>query len=72
MYTIQLMTPQGICYLRGTIWTFQGRRERADVFANRQEAKSRLERAKKFMKAEHFRKAKIVEEVQVTEGETDQ
>lgn len=61
MFTVQLQTSEGICYLRGTVWTFAGRVERASHYATAGEARDALDRAKKFMKAAHYKAARIVE-----------
>jgi hypothetical protein len=46
-------------FLRGTAWAFS--EDRADKFANQDEAKAALERAKKFIKPSQAKKAKFVE-----------
>lgn len=61
MFTVQLTTPQGICYLRGTVWTFAGRIERAQYFDTAGEARDALDKAKRFMKAAQYKAARIVE-----------
>lgn len=61
MFTVQLQTSEGICYLRGTVWTFAGRVERASQYATAGEARAALDKAKKFMKAAHYKAARIVE-----------
>jgi hypothetical protein len=63
MFTVQLSTPQGICYLRSTIWTFAGRPERAQYFDTAGQARDALDKAKPFMKAAHYKAARIVENV---------
>jgi hypothetical protein len=61
MFTVQLATAQGICYLRGTIWTFAGAANRASYYETAGQARDALEKAKKFMKAAHYKAARIVE-----------
>jgi hypothetical protein len=61
MFTVQLATAQGTCYLRGTVWTFAGARERATEYATIEQARAALEKAKKFMKAAHYKATRIVE-----------
>jgi hypothetical protein len=61
MFIVQLATPQGICYLRGTVWTFAGAIERASYYETAGQARDALEKAKKFMKAAHYKAARIVE-----------
>ena len=61
MFIVQLATPQGICYLRGTVWTFAGAIERASYYETAGQARDALEKAKKFMKAAHFKAAFIGE-----------
>ena len=45
--------------LRGTVWAFS--MDRAQVFATREAAEAALLKAKTFMKAALFRKARIIE-----------
>lgn len=61
MFTVQLSTTQGICYLRRTIWTFAGAADRAQYFETAGEARDALNKAKPFMKAADFKAARIVE-----------
>ena len=61
MFIVTLAHSSGTCYLRQTIWTFADRRERATEFATRAAAQAQLDAAKKFMKAAHYKAAKIVE-----------
>lgn len=61
MFTVQLSTAQGICYLRRTIWTFAGAADRATYYDTASEARDALNKAKTFMKAAHFKAARIVE-----------
>jgi len=61
MFTVQLPTDQGICYLRKTIWTFAGATDRASYYATAGEARDALNKAKPFMKAAHYKAARIVE-----------
>jgi hypothetical protein len=61
MFIVSLETPAGTSYLRGTVWSFAGRRERAQEFETIQAAKEQLAVAKKFMRAAHFKAAKIEE-----------
>jgi hypothetical protein len=61
MFTVQLATVQGTCYLCGTVWTFAGARDRATEYATVEQARAALEKAKKFMKATHYKAAQIVE-----------
>jgi hypothetical protein len=61
MFIVSLETPAGTSYLRGTVWSFAGRRERAQEFETIQAAKEQLATAKKFMRAAHFKAAKIEE-----------
>jgi hypothetical protein len=60
MFVATYVTPEGVCYLRGTVWTFQDRRERATEFATVDEAKAALKKARKFMLARVYRDARIV------------
>lgn len=60
MFIIELSTPQGTCYLRGTIWTFPGALERATVYDTQDKARAALDKAKRFMKAAHYKAARIV------------
>lgn len=61
MFTVQLQTSEGTCYLRGTVWTFAGRVERASYYETAGDARDALDKAKKFMKAAHYKAARIVE-----------
>jgi hypothetical protein len=61
MFTVQLATDQGTCYLRGTVWTFAGRVERASHYETAGQARDALNKAKPFMKAAHYKAARIVE-----------
>lgn len=61
MFTVQLSTAQGICYLRRTIWTFAGAADRATSYDTVENAQAALNKAKPFMKAAHFKAARIVE-----------
>jgi hypothetical protein len=61
MFTVQLNTPQGICYLRSTIWTFAGAAPRASYYQTAGQARDALDKAKPFMKAAHYKAARIVE-----------
>jgi len=63
MFTIQLKTPTGTCYLRGTTWTFQDARDRATVYESLASATAALQKAKMFMKAKTFKAATITPEV---------
>ena len=60
MFTVQLSTAQGICYLRRTIWTFAGAADRATSYDTVENAQAALNKAKPFMKAAHFKAARIV------------
>jgi hypothetical protein len=60
-YIVTLTTPTGTSYLRSTIWTFQGRRERAQEFNSVEEAQTQLDVAKQFMPAKFYKAADIVE-----------
>ena len=61
MFTVQLETSEGICYLRGTVWTFAGRVERASSYETAGQARDALNKAKPFMRAAHYKFARIVE-----------
>ena len=61
MFTVQLTTPQGTHYLRRTVWTFAGAVERASHYETAGQARDALEKAKPFMKAAHYKAARIVE-----------
>ena len=61
MFTVQLPTDLGVCYLRRTIWTFAGAADRAQYFETAGEARDALNKAKPFMKAAHYKAARIVE-----------
>ena len=61
MFTVQLATLQGICYLRSTVWTFAGRAERASHYETAGQARDALNKARPFMKASQFKAARIVE-----------
>lgn len=61
MYIVVLSTNVGDSYLRNTVWTFAGARNRAQEFATREQAQAQLDKAKKFMKASHYKMARIVE-----------
>ena len=60
MFVVTYLTPQGTCYLRGTVWTFQDRRERATEYASIEDAKAALAKARKFMLARVYRDARIL------------
>jgi hypothetical protein len=45
--------------LRGTVWAYS--MERAQIFATHEDAAAALEKARKFMKAAFFKKARIEE-----------
>jgi len=61
MFIVQLRTSSGICYLRGTVWTFADRRDRATEYATAEAAQAALDKAKEFMKAQFYKAAQIVE-----------
>lgn len=61
MFIVTVETPAGTSYLRSTIWTFAGRRERAEEYPTREAAQAALDKAKKFMAASIYRAARIVE-----------
>ena len=61
MFIVILETAAGICYLRSTVWTFAGNRDRAIEFATRDAAAAQLEKAKPFMKKSFVKLARIVE-----------
>ncbi len=61
MFTVQLPTDLGVCYLRRTIWTFAGAADRATYYDTAGEARDALNKAKPFMKAAHYKAARIVE-----------
>ena len=63
MFTIQLKTPTGTCYLRGTVWTFQDARDRATVYPSLAAATAALAKAKPFMAAKTFKAATITPEI---------
>ena len=48
-------------FLRSTVWTSD--RDRANKFATRELAQAALLKAKQFMKAAHFKKARIEETI---------
>ena len=61
MFIVTLATPTGTSYLRRTVWTFQGARDRATEFATREAAQAQLDAAKQFMPAKLYRAAQIEE-----------
>jgi hypothetical protein len=61
MYIVTTETPAGTSYLRSTIWTFAGRRERADEYPTREAAQGALDKAKKFMPVHVYKSAQIEE-----------
>jgi hypothetical protein len=61
MFIVTLDTPVGTSYLRGTVWTFADRRERATEYATREAAQAALDKAKQFMAARHYKAAQIKE-----------
>ncbi len=63
MFTVQLSSPQGTHYLRGTVWTFADdtAKDRATYYATAGEARDALNKARTFMKAANYKAARIVE-----------
>ena len=61
MFIVTVETPAGTSYLRSTVWTFAGRRERAQEDPTREAAQAALDKAKQFMAAKVYRAARIVE-----------
>ena len=61
MFIVTLETPMGTCYLRQTVWTFAGSRDRAQEFPTSEAATAQLAKAKQFMKAAQFKAAAIGE-----------
>jgi hypothetical protein len=61
MYIVTTETPAGTSYLRSTVWTFAGRRERADEYPTREAAQAALDKAKKFMPARVYKAAQIAD-----------
>lgn len=62
MFIVTVSTDAGISYLRGTIWTFADRRDRAQEFETATAAKAALDKAKKFMHPRIYKAAQIVKE----------
>lgn len=61
MFIVTVETLAGTSYLRGTVWTFAGRRERATEYETREAAQAALDKAKKFMAARVYKAAQIEE-----------
>jgi hypothetical protein len=61
MFIVTVETPAGTSYLRKTVWTFAGNRDRAEEYASREAAQAALDKAKPFMAARIYRAARIVE-----------
>jgi len=61
MFIVTVETPAGTSYLRGTVWTFAGNRDRAKEYETREEAQAALDKAKQFMAARIYKAAQIIE-----------
>ena len=59
MFIVTVENMGSTFFLRGTVWAFAA--DRAQLFSDREEATFALQKARKFMKAAIFKKARIVE-----------